>query len=117
MLANPPTYPAAGVIATRAATTPEQAPKVVGLPSLIFSIRIHPIIPAAAATNVLSKAWTACPLAAPAEPALKPNQPNHNIPVPNMTSGRLCGGEESDGQPFRLPRTSIKASDAAPALI
>ena len=33
----------------------------------------------------------AMPLAATAEPALKPNQPNHSRPAPSMTSGRLCG--------------------------
>ena len=27
-----------------------------------------------------------------AEPALKPNQPNHRMPVPSSVNGRLCGG-------------------------
>ncbi len=36
-------------------------------------------------------AWAATPLAASAEPALKPAQPNHRMPVPSMVSGRLCG--------------------------
>ena len=40
-------------------------------------------------------AWAACPLAASAEPALKPNQPNHRMPVPIMTSGIECGGSPS----------------------
>ena len=56
MLDRPPTYPAAGVIATSAATTPEQAPSVVAFPSRYHSMSIQPIIPAAAATKVLSNA-------------------------------------------------------------
>ena len=45
----------------------------------------------AVATCVLVKASAARPLAASAEPALKPNQPNHSRPAPSMTNGRLCG--------------------------
>jgi hypothetical protein len=41
--------------------------------------------PAAAATVVVPSACTAMPLAPNAEPALKPNQPNHNRPVPSNT--------------------------------
>jgi hypothetical protein len=47
---------------------------------------------AAAARKVFMNAWTAWPLAASAEPALKPNQPNHKMPVPSMTSGMEWGG-------------------------
>ena len=47
---------------------------------------------AEAARLVLTSAWAAWPLAAPAEPALKPNQPNHRMPVPIRVIGRLCGG-------------------------
>ena len=45
------------------------------------------------------------PLAANAEPALKPNQPSHRMPTPIITSGIECGGWPSLGQPFRLPST------------
>ena len=37
-------------------------------------------------------AWAAWPLAARAEPALNPNQPNQRMPVPIITSGIECGG-------------------------
>ena len=55
------------------------------------------------------------PLAARAEPALKPNQPNHRMPVPSMTKGIEWGGEPSRGQPLRLPSTSTQARAAMPA--
>ena len=97
--------PAAGVIATSAATIPEAAPRVVAWPSFFHSIASQPIMPAAAATKVLSSACTAWPLAAPADPALNPNHPNHKMPVPSMTSGRLCGGTSSAGHRDRLPST------------
>ena len=61
-------------------------------------------------------AWAAWPLAARAEPALKPNQPNHRMPVPIITSGIECGGSPSRGQPLRLPSTSTAARAAMPAL-
>ena len=37
-------------------------------------------------------ATAATPLAASAEPPLKPAQPNHRMPVPIIVIGRLCGG-------------------------
>ena len=46
---------------------------------------------AAAARCVLRNAEPASWLAASAEPALKPNQPNHRMPAPRTVSGRLCG--------------------------
>ena len=52
---------------------------------------------AAAATKVLMSAWAASPLAPSAEPALKPNQPNHRMPVPMSVQGRLCGGIGASG--------------------
>ena len=60
-------------------------------------------------------AWMATPLAANAEPALNPNQPNHRMPVPSMTSGIECGGWRSRGQTLRLPSTSTAARAAMPA--
>lgn len=85
------TVPHDGVIATRPATTPEAAPKVVGLPSRNRSTVIQPSMPRQPATNVLRKTAAAVPLAASAEPALNPNQPNHSRPAPSRTKGRLCG--------------------------
>ena len=74
-------------------------------------------MPAAAARCVLTSAWAATPLAARDEPALKPIQPNHKMPVPSMVSGRLCGGIGSEPCPLRLPITSTTASAATPALM
>src|SRR5690349_16891764 len=87
----PPTKPAHGVMATRPATAPEAPPRVVAWPSFSFSTTSQPSIAADAARLVLTRAWAACPLAAPAEPALKPNQPNHSTPVPINVHGRLWG--------------------------
>ena len=67
-------------MATRPATTPEAAPKVVGLPSRIRSTVSQPSMPRQPATRVFRKIAAAVPLAASAEPALKPNQPNHSRP-------------------------------------
>ena len=47
---------------------------------------------AAGARSVFMKAWMAMPSAASAEPALKPNQPNHRMPVPRSVQGRAWGG-------------------------
>ena len=51
----------------------------------------------------------AVPLAARAEPALNPNQPNHSRPTPSNTSGRLCGRMASFLKPRRGPSTSARA--------
>src|SRR5882757_6555812 len=77
------TVPQDGVMATRPATTPEAAPNVVGLPSRICSTVSQPSIPRQPATSVLRKIAAAVPLAAIAEPALNPNQPNHSRPTPS----------------------------------
>src|SRR4051795_3416961 len=80
-----------GVIATRPATTPEAAPSEVACPSRIFSVSSQPSEAAPVATIVLTQTTEAALLAARAEPALKPTQPNHSRPAPVMTSVRLCG--------------------------
>src|SRR5262249_2089114 len=46
---------------------------------------------AAADRLVVTKARLARPPAVSAEPALNPNQPNHNSEAPRMTKGTLCG--------------------------
>ena len=56
-----------------------------------------------AAMEVFMTAWAATPLAASAEPALKPNQPNHRMPVPSSVSGSEWGGMASRGQLARRP--------------
>ena len=103
-------------MATRPATAPDAAPSVVAWPDFSRSTMSQPSIAAAAATNVFRNACAATPLAASAEPALKPNHPNHRMPVPSSVSGNECGGIGSPGQPRRLPRMSTSASAPAPAL-
>ena len=83
------TKPAPGVMATRPATKPVEPPTKDGCPVTCFSIANHENIAAAAETWVVTSAWTAKPLAAKADPALKPNQPNHKRPAPNRTKGTL----------------------------
>ena len=79
----------AGVIATSPATTPDAAPKLVACPSRIFSTSSHARTAATVAAIVLSRASPAVQLEATAEPALKPNHPNHRSAAPNITKGKL----------------------------
>src|SRR5512144_1529196 len=92
------TKPAAGVITTRPATTPEPKPRAEGLPPWIHSAIIQERPAAAGAIVVVVKASPARPPAASEQlgptmalPALKPNQPNQRRPTPSMVKGRLCG--------------------------
>src|SRR4051812_47832320 len=87
-----PTNPAHGVIATSPATAPDAAPSVVACLARMRSNTSHPSMAADAASVVFMNACAAMPLAASAEPALKPNQPNHSRPVPSRVKGRECGG-------------------------
>ena len=80
------------MIATRPATAPDAAPRVVAWPLRIFSTINQVSMAAAGAKIVLAMAWAATPLAARAEPALKPVQPNQRMPVPRIVNGRLWGG-------------------------
>ena len=104
-------------MATRPATTPEAPPREVEWPSRIFSVSSQPSAAAPVATRVLTQTTAAVLFAARAEPALKPNQPNHSSPAPIMTSGRLCGRMASRPKPRRLPSTRARARPAAPALM
>src|SRR5205823_2186607 len=106
-----PTYPAAGVMATSPATNPDATPRLEGLPCFFHSIPAQASAPIAAATCVLTNASAASELACSAEPALKPNQPNHKSPAPSSVMVRLCGGALRCGQPRRGP--SIRANTSA----
>ena len=108
---------AAGVIATRPATTPEAMPSEVTCLSRIRSTRAQPSIAPAVATVVLTQARPAVPSAVPAEPPLKPNQPNHSRAAPSMTSGRLWGFIGSLPKPLRAPTTRARTRPATPALM
>src|SRR3989338_7625683 len=96
--ANPPitiaaivsTKPEAGVIATRPTTAPVATPRTLGRRCNQLKI-IQTVAAAAAAVLVTTKALTARPLAARAEPPLKPNQPNQSSTAPMTTSGILPG--------------------------
>src|SRR5208337_2751688 len=95
-----PTKPAAGVMATRPATAPEAAPRVVGLPRKIHSVPTQARVAAAVARWVAVKAELARAPAARALPALNPNQPNHNRAAPRMVMGRLWGMKDSVPSPW-----------------
>src|SRR4051812_5646539 len=85
------TNPAAGVIATSPTTAPIQNPSAEGfLPRTTSKSTQHN--PAAAeAVFVVANADAARGPAPKALPALNPNQPNHNRPVPKRTNGMLAG--------------------------
>src|SRR2546423_3527403 len=108
--------PQAGVIATRPATAPEDAPTMVGRP-LIHSTMIQPSSAAAVAHWVFTNATAVTPSAVSSDPALNPNPANHSRPAPSATIGTLCGRKLVPGQPLRLPNTSASARAAEPALM
>src|SRR6185437_763059 len=92
MLWGMATNPAAGVIATSPTTAPIQNPRTEGFFPFSTSKNIQDSPAAAAAVLVVAKAETERLLAAPAEPALNPNQPNQSSPVPIRTYGIFAGG-------------------------
>src|SRR5229473_3486166 len=85
------TNPEAGVIATSPATAPEMMPSTLGFPLSAHSTNIQVKAAVAVAIWVTAIAIPALPLAAVAEPALKPNQPTHNKEAPATLKTRLCG--------------------------
>ena len=102
---------------TKPDTAPEAKPKADGLCPNKRSTKIHVNAPAAAATWVVTIAKPARASAAKAEPALKPNQPTHNIAAPIKVSAILCGGIASLPKPTRLPTITAAAKPATPALM
>src|SRR5436309_1441790 len=101
----------------RPATAPVKAPTRLGLPLRAHVMNIHVHIAMEPAMSVLTKACAATPFAARAEPALKPNHPNHSRPVPNATNATLCGSVCSPGANLLAPTTHTEASAANPALV
>src|SRR5919202_4631057 len=85
------TYPDAGVIATKLATAPDAAPIVEGRPVWAHETSAHVTAAIAVAVWVATNALVAFDRAAPAEPALKPNQPTHSKAAPRTMSDMLCG--------------------------
>src|SRR5690349_9933086 len=105
-------------MATNPTTAPTQKPITEGfLPrSTSKNIQLRPA--AAAAVLVVAKAETDSGFAANAEPALKPNHPNHNKPVPISTYGIFAGGISLCSIcAFLLFNTNAPASAAQPAEI
>src|SRR5204862_2866200 len=84
-------YPAVGVTQARPATAPVNAPTRLGFPLRSQEMASHVHMAIDPAMSVLTKACAATPFAASAEPALKPNHPNHSSPVPRATKATLCG--------------------------
>ncbi|MNS99741.1 hypothetical protein D3C86_1686860 [compost metagenome] len=72
-------------MATKPTTAPMQAPKAEGFLPRAASKKIQLNAAEAEATAVVANAYTASEDADNAEPALNPNHPNHNIPVPRIT--------------------------------
>jgi hypothetical protein len=87
------------------------------LPFSIHSKKLHDSTAHAVARKVFMKASAAEPFASRAEPALKPNQPNHRSEAPIMVIGRLCGVIFSLPKPMRLPTMKAPTRPAMPALI
>src|SRR5215210_3512901 len=110
------TKPEAGVMATRPATRPVAAPRAVGLPFASHSVPHQERRAPAAARCVAAKADAARPPAATAEPALKPNQPNHSSPAPRTVSGMLFGSISTWPNPLRRPTYRAQARAATPAV-
>src|SRR5688572_25709706 len=111
------TLPQDGVMATRPAMAPEAAPKLVPLRSRMNSTASHPRMPAVPDPVVLINAKPAVSLAASAEPALNPYQPNQRSPAPRSTAGRLWGRNGSRFHPMRRPTMMASARPDAPDVI
>ena len=98
------TAPPDGVMATRPATAPEAAPRVVKAPWRIFSYASQASMAAAVATWVLTNITAPTPSSLPSpEPALKPNQPNHS----------RRGAEHDQRQAVRPHRVLLEADALA----
>src|SRR5208283_2469218 len=108
------TNPAAGVIATNPATAPDARPSTVGFLAYNQSTTIHARAAAAVAVLVLINAALASPFDPSAEPALKPNHPNHSSPAPSTVRVRLFGIRFTS---LLFPITIAPTSAAIPALI
>src|SRR2546422_320223 len=112
-----PTYPEAGVIATRPQTAPTAIPTAEGFFFLTQSVSIQLTAAPAAAKLVTTNAFTASSFAARALPALNPNQPNQRTEAPRITYGMLFGRLSRRSTPFRRPMTSAAATAETPAAV
>src|SRR3989454_6109433 len=110
-----PTYPEAGVMATRPHTAPTAIPTAEGFFFLTQSVSIQLTAAPAAARFVTTSAFTASSFALRALPALKPNHPNHSTEAPRITYGMLFGRLSRRSTPFRRPMTRAAATADTPA--
>src|SRR6266567_933254 len=110
-----PTYPEAGVMATRPQTAPTAIPTAEGFPFLTQSVSIQLTAAPAAARLVTTNAFTASAFAARALPALKPNHPNQSTEAPRITYGMLFGRLSRRSMPCRRPMTRAAATAETPA--
>src|SRR5918995_1043345 len=108
------TNPAAGVMATRPATAPTAAPRTDGVPRWSHLIVTQVMAAMAAAVLVVTKAVAAMPLAPSADPALKPNHPNHRSAAPRTVIGTSCGSVAGSISPVRATMNSAATSAAIP---
>src|SRR5690348_12669763 len=102
---------------TRPTTSPVAAPTAVALPVRIRSRPTQVRSAVAAAVLVLVNASAAKPLAASAEPALNPNQPNQRRPAPRRTIGTLCGTIGTRLKYFLVPSMRAATNAETPALL
>src|SRR5688500_7804437 len=111
------TNPAAGVMTTRPATTPEQNPSTDAYFFVMYSNAPQVNEATAAASVVVMNAFDAMPSAAPALPALKPYHPTQSMPVPTIQRTMLCGGMGVLPKPSRGPRMMQSTSADQPELM
>src|SRR2546425_6951394 len=112
-----PTYPEAGVMATKPQTAPTAIPTADGFFFLTQSVSIQLTAAPAAARFVTTSAFTASSFALRALPALKPNHPNHSTEAPRITYGMLFGRLSRRSMPWRRPMTRAAATADTPAAV
>src|SRR3989475_10464833 len=112
-----PTYPDAGVIATRPQTAPTAIPTADGFPFRTQSVSIQLTPAPDAARFVTTSAFTASASARRPLPALKPNHPNQSTEAPRITYGMLLGRLSNRSTPCRRPMTRAAATAETPAAV
>eukprot|EP00438_Fugacium_kawagutii_P031679 Skav232908 [mRNA] locus=scaffold1477:508993:509643:+ [translate_table: standard] len=108
------TKPAPGVMATRPATAPTDAPTLLALPFRTRSMASHVNMADAAATKVVAAATPS--VVDKAEPPLNPNQPNQRRQPPKITKGALAG-PRSFSTCLRGPRIAPATRPDTPELM
>ncbi len=96
---------------------PEAAPSTLGFCLRNHSTKHQLSAPPTAEKCVAAQALVASVPAVSALPALNPNQPTHNSPVPMSESTRLCGSIGSCPKPARLPSMMAQIKAETPELM